>query len=474
MFNDYVTTELSSPTADMVFGMKIKSASYGRDNTFVSTLRALVYPRLGDDDFLNVSFDSSNYNRSVMVDTSIYRCIDAVYVNPDPGSIRIHNFRSRYNDDNVAWIEAVRANLVSIHPQWELLEKVSDFYQKVFNVVCFIDAESKRTLIYVADLDLPKLHYLQCSIPAFLPWYFDPKDGLTELEMELIKSLREKTPARYLECISEFAKQYNFREMAIRDSLRGFEAKVYDAEIQTANSNLRSIRDDIDNYQSQIVDLLSRKSDFEIRLAGLLKKQSEVTDSSELMDYFLCNKSLEVLGVEGQYVSFMVNTYFDYFDEEFAKTCIENDRSAIYSCSRFKKESIRLLMEAIFVKRSVRMRVCAAYKFQLGRNLYALSDDSCEYPDMSRLPNPHIYHYSCLGDYRPVMNEMVMNNDYIGAVEQCCASAKSLNFGDGIVMEKFSYDLQNREGKFIELPDGTTVTVESAIKWLKEQEETNE
>ena len=91
------------------------------------------------------------------------------------------------------------------------------------------------------------------------------------------------------------------------------------------------------------------------------------------------------------------------------------------------------------------------------------------------MPNPHINRYSCLGNYVRTINELLKDRNYIGAIEQCSASAKSLNFGDSTVMHefmRFMYSSGNRT--FIELSDGTTVSPINAIKWLKEQENNDE
>ena len=68
-------------------------------------------------------------------------------------------------------------------------------------------------------------------------------------------------------------------------------------------------------------------------------------------------------------------------------------------------------------------------------------------------------------------------NDYIGAIEQCSASCKSLNFNDSPVMQEFMRRMygisdyqDNINTRCIELPDGTVVTPVDAINWLKAQE----
>lgn len=71
-----------------------------------------------------------------------------------------------------------------------------------------------------------------------------------------------------------------------------------------------------------------------------------------------------------------------------------------------------------------------------------------------------------------------MNRDYIGALEQCVASCKSLNWGDSTVMGTFMNTMWNSDDGYnnrcIELPDGRVVKPAEAIKWLEQQEAENE
>lgn len=63
--------------------------------------------------------------------------------------------------------------------------------------------------------------------------------------------------------------------------------------------------------------------------------------------------------------------------------------------------------------------------------------------------------------------------DYITALEQCVASAKSLNLHDSAVIGRFMSHFANNGGtsyKAIELPDGKIVSPKEAIKWIEEQE----
>lgn len=462
------STSLTTDAATSFFENKIEGNAVNNDLSFIATLRALVYPRLPEDESLEFYYGEDDYSLNTLKDNNIRTCVNAVF-GTGSNKICLKNFNN-YNDDaNIAWLEAVRNNVPDLYPGYILMEKITEFYKRSFPVVCFVNPDTHHVYIYVTRLSLENLHYLQCSIPAFLPWFFDPEKGVTEIEMELIKSLREKSPERYLSIIDEISKKYNFREMHIKRVLEGFEAGALDAEISTAMNNVDRYKRSINDLQNRINSLIKEMHGEEYRYLGILKKQQELCGESEIMQYFLCNKTLNIVSVASRSMVFEVMTYLDYFDEDLAKQVIDNQRSNLYYSSRYPYEDMKRLFEEIFIKRTMRIKIWAAYRINLGDSVDGISDHDSETCDALHLPNPHIYHYACLGDYRTVMNEMVMNNDYIGCIEQCCASAKSLNFGDGVVMEKFSRDINNRRNPFIEMPDGSVCNVKQAIDWLKQQ-----
>ena len=92
------------------------------------------------------------------------------------------------------------------------------------------------------------------------------------------------------------------------------------------------------------------------------------------------------------------------------------------------------------------------------------------------MPNTHINSYSCMGNYQTTINNLLKRRNYIGALEQCIASCKSLNFGDSTVMREFMgtmYGDNSANNRCIELPDGSVVRPVEAIKWLKQQQVDN-
>lgn len=482
MFKDIImTTPLVNENANSYF-QNIYGDSFNGDISFISTLRALVAPRMGDDDVLSIKFRSSNYSAGAIAGASTTNAIKTIceyFYQNDEGSIYIHNFYHSEQDSNVACLELMKSSFCKVFPGWVRLEKVTDFYHKQFLTMCFINPDKKSVAIFVDNMDIRKMHYLQCSIFAFLPWYFDPKKGVNELEMELINSLREKTSGKYEEVISKIALQYDFRSSKIKRLLAGFETKFERIECNNVRAQIDRVRDSIDSLNRQIGDKLRTKSGLEIRLLGLESKISSTSEDSEIMEYFLCNSNLELLNVYDETMIFGVKTYIEYFDEDMAASAIRNKQSYLYTpggdtSRRIPEESIEKLMNAIFIDQTLKIKICAAYEFDLNGAVTAKQYHDFDNNFDHCMPNPHIDGYGCLGNYHRAINELLEKRDYITAIEQCIASAKSLNFGDSPVMGLFSRAIHKVDctynNKCIELPDGNVVDPKGAIAWLEEQE----
>lgn len=492
MFKDVVrSTPLTSTEANDYFS-NINGGHFKSDVSFLTTLRALVGPRIPKDESVFLSFSDSGYSVNDVNSVSTGRLMSAVisktYFGDYDGTqgyrgvIQVHSFRSGVQDDNYACFEVFKSSFTNKYTGWEMMEKVTEFYRKKFRVICFIHPENKSVLLLVENLDIRKLHYLQCAIFAFMPWYFNPEDGVTPLEMELINSLREKTSEAFYDVVGRIARGFDFRTEAIKKKLAGFELRYVRIERDAVANEISDCIDQINYLNNEIATYVHSKKDKEIRLLGLdAKLNSGDVEESELMDYFLCNKKLSLFNVTDREMEFACQDYLTFFDEDMAQAAIDNPNSYVYKPSNRDLRSvicpddIKLLMNAIFIDQTVRIKFCAAYNFRLDGNVRAISRYDYGYEFSDCMPNPHTDKYSCMGNYQRMINEILQRNDYIGAIEQCIASCKSLNFGDGIVMGRFMEILYGEDSssndKCIELPTGKVVRAREAIAWLKAQEE---
>lgn len=476
LFRDIITsTALTSRFADEYFMDKICGENFQRDCTFVSTLRALVTPRMGDGEKLTFCVNSG---RPFHGDPEeIVSCVISESFMESNGWIYLLNLQGSNQDSIDKNMKAIEDLFDSTHPGFCRVVKVTDFFRKVFRVLCYVNVEKKAVFIATENIDIKKYHFLQIGIFAFLPWYFNPADGVSDLEMDLINSLREKTPDKYEECIGKIAEKYDFRSAGIKSLLTGFEKKYEQVKRDQTLREIESIVYEINRLNETIGEYLTRKRDADNLLFGLDMKIANGGGDSEIMEYFMRNKRLFLEDVRGTTITFVVKDYITFFDEEMAKAAIENESSYVYRQERRIGDSVnpkdmKLLMTAVFIDQKIRMRVCAAYQFQLEGGVHAISGYNYGSDFRDCMANVHIDRYSCLGGYEMQINTFLRANDYIGAIEQCVASCKSLNFGDGAVMREFMSRLYETSGydsniKCFELPDGRVVKPKEAIEYLK-------
>lgn len=491
MFRQAVTqTALTSDAANSYFD-HIRGESFNEDITFLSTLRALIAPRMADGESLRLIFDRSNYNESTVRENSPKRFFDALCSRVDltsSGMIYIHSVQSSRPDDNTVCLDALKSNFARVYNGWHRLPRVSDLFRSQFYTLCFVNPELKSVVVFVDSLSMSKMHYLQCAILGFFPWYFSPEKGVTQEEMDLINTLRAKEANDYSACIAKLAEKYDFRTAKIKQKLAGFETIYERNECESVRYDISDTDAKIRRYNNEISSQLARRRDLEIRLLGLEEKIASGENSSEIMDYFIHNKKLDLDYVDNSTLAFTVKDYISYFDEDIAKRIIDNQNSVIYipdgrDCEDcIPADKVKELMYAVFINQIVRIKVCAAYKFSLTGNVHGISnyDFGVEYSEY--MPNPHIQGYSCMGNYNTPINESLQRHDYISALEQTIASAKSLNFTDSTVMaycmrEIYGFNYSNSaraRHKWFELPDGTCVTAAQAADWVWAQNHPDE
>lgn len=481
--NGLSNTPMNTDAANQFFHGKIDGEGWQRDYTFLATLRALLANRMGENDRIYLSFGVSTYSEEQLSNLTVSRALNVAvgdYIEND-NSIRIHNFNSTSELSNSAWMEVVRANFEKSFAGWHRIERVTGFFRKVFNVQCFINPEKKSVYLFTCQMEMRRMHYLQCGILAFLPWYFDPQEGVSDDEMSLLNSLREKTSDKYLECLNVIAAKFDFQTARIRTLLKGFETRYERLRCDNMKRELENINWRLNELQEQIGNYLKSRRDTETSILGLEMKIAQGGEDSEIMDYFLCNKQLLLQSVDGSTMEFIVRSTLDYFDEGMAEKVINNQHSycyEVYGSARrgnISHDDMKMLLTEIFLNQRLKMRLCAAYHFQLEGGVtalrgYSYGGDCCEY-----MPNPHIDGWACIGTYGKVINERLRDRDYIGAIEQCIASCKSLNFGDSTVMDRFMNMMyghaDGRNMRCIELPDGRVVTPKDAVGYLKKEKE---
>lgn len=468
-----VASPLANTAANSMFP-NIGAQHYMGDESLSSTLRVLLHERASAG-HAGAWVSTSSFSERLM---GRVRNNDffANTVDPDcmsAGSLQIHYPTG--SGSNLVF-ERFDSDFCKTFSGFRRLPDLEAFASKYMNARFYINEEGRKSIVLVESLSIRKYHFLQVLIPRLFPWYFEDKP-VTEDEKKFLSTLTERNALSYEQALTEYAEKFDIRNKTIEIMLGNFE---------TANreSQLRGLRDELLDNQSRIdrnllnyKNLIEARNDMNLRIAGLEALIRSGVQNTDLVEYFRCNKNLILIGTNDRGFSFVVKTYLDSFDPEMYETMAQNEHSHLYHGydypSKFEKQEDRkLLLDAIFSEEPLlKVKVCAYYR--LDTQGYVDSCEAYSYPTECSgwIPNPHLQYYNCLGDHRRYIQESISSGDMVRAVEQCVASAKSINIGESPTVTRFLADFLRSTNKIIELPDGTSVTPDEAFDWLKKNKE---
>ncbi len=485
MFDGIIRTTPFTEQMANIACSNIYGSSFNDDTTFVSTMRALLLPRIGMEEEVQFTRFEKQFSKSAIESNPVDAVMRAFVSDAEDlqNGIALYNFGRgvhRQDDEDVtACMDFIEQNFENYYPV-KRIPKVTDYFKKNFRVLCYIDSEKKQCYVFTSTLDMRLYHHIQIAILIFLPWYFDKENGLLPLERELLESLKAKKSEKYLEVLAEMARSYDFRTEYTKKSLMGMETRIERKKIVRLKREIDQHESHIENYRQEIANALRMIDEKNIMVMGLECKitQKEENGESEIMEYFMTNKRLYLQNATDGLFEFTAKDYIMCWNEEIAERMINNFHSYAYNQGNeirgpFTRDEMKALLEEIFLKQNFRIRTCGTYVFRLD-DMYvsAPREYNYGYEFDDCMPNPHLQRYSCLGSHEQAINEHLKHNDYVGAIEQCVASCRSLNFADGAVMDEFFkiwYGIRPGNRKCIELPDGRVVDPVGAIQYMREQ-----
>ena len=462
---------LASDIADNLFH-NITANSYGIDKSFAATLRALLRKRLPDGQSVRVSLVPLSYSQRNLSSVSPDTCMAAFMNDIENVSIReTSRIRIVYplNKDAGSQILGIVQATAGKHlARYAVQKDLQLFYIKMLDGLFYIDAECRDAIIFVDSLDIKKFHALQMMISKYLPWLFEDSP-LSMEETALLKSLGSRSPIEYERLIEEFAQQLDMRSEIIRSRLSGFETVFERIQIEEASQNIARHEQAYQEYLDGIRMTLDTIRQQQILLAGLKCRISDTSGESEIMEYFLCNKNLSVMCVNGTEIEFVVHGYADIYDADAFEIYVLNHAGYLYSSidSRISKPQMERLYRAIFSEGIYKLRVCAAYRADMRNSIKPARDYSFPTESTTYFPNPHIQRFGCIGGYASRFQEYMHKRDYVGAIDQAAVSARNLNFHDSTVMEQLAQELSRTAIRCIEDESGAFMTPIEAINKLE-------
>lgn len=479
---------LTNDLADGIFP-NINGVAYRNDTSFVATLRALLHSRVPKEESVYLEKQESAYNAENLskkhktnIDAFMHGSKIAAGMS---GILRIQSFRGNQEGNDAVFKLLDEKGLGESYPEYRQLEDLARFFeQKKIRVRFFINEQQKNTIIFVENLDIRKWHLLQSLITRYFPWYF-AENPATEFEIKIIKSLTTRYEPEYKKLMEEISSKFDFRTMKIRKELHGFEVRFEKDKLRNVEDQINRQRTELDNLNRRFRDIYQQIQDLTTTQLGLIAKINRGVgddEDSELLEYFLCNKNLHLIRIDGSMMEFVVARTVADFDPDVFDSAINNPNSFFYrhysTGERYENkemtdERIKKLMLAIFEEGLLKLRLCAGYKLGFADGYYS-GLRGYDFPESilsTHTPNQHIQHYACLGNNDQLIREAMVKRDYVGALVACCSSAGNMNFTESNVgtfhMEKIC---ANDVGAIIEMPDGSTMTPVEACKWLEAQE----
>lgn len=491
------SVSLATDIADELFP-NITGSVYGRDVTFIATLRALLHQRVPAEERVRMYYTSRRVTKR---EEELYgkkgskylaKCFEAatdVLKEGSTGILHIHSVRAPNEEDLKAGFQFIDNDATLISQGYEPVADLQAFMEQPKIKIparFFIHKERKNTVVFIANIDIKRWHFIQAMIPRYFPWYFAEKP-ITEEDAALIKSLNNRYAPDYEDLIERIAQKFDFRKAKLRKQLKDFETGMDRVTLERVKRDIKNTEGKIEEYLRYIGDYYRQLEEHRIKMCGLENRivTCKGGEDSEMMQFFVANKGLHLINADHEYFEFIVTTTIDNYDVDMFSRLIKNHRSAFYRDYRdntttygnadMTDERIEKLMRAIFEKEQLKLRVCAAYRMDftragvVGCKNYEFRHVLPGYKDFT--PNQHIQYYGCLGNNHGLMVQSLKNHDYIGAIIACMASAKNMNLSESNTITRFMQKVLSPDaGRFIEMPDGSIKTPLDAVKWLEEEE----
>lgn len=502
MWSNYINqTGLTTPAAEWYFAGHPTANVYDErgnsDSSLISTMRFLLHGKTGDGVVKVGGYNNgsrltsgnrlSRYIRRQyddnMVSNSLILFVEVPIVANEMKADLEEAYGFPVNNDspNLLSKDAVITNEVTlcselINLKLEYKPALTYFFGAKFGVYAFMDVENRVTVVFTSSLNAQKYHWLQAVLPMLMPWYWANKNGSIELEPEclaLLETLNSTDHDKYLEIIDSFAEKLGFEKLYSDSMLKGFLASAQKKAIALAKREVDDLRRRINDYLDSI-GTLTRQVDEKLAYVTGMELASDDAKADEFASYLQSNGAVKTIEFNGAVMDILCYGEMTYYDTDPLQNLLENKRSYVYDYADGTKlkNTIEKLLKAIFIDEKLRLRTCAKYRIDSANNrISPVSGTTYPAEFNDYLPNPHIDHYACIGDFAPTMAEYVASGNYIGAVDQCITSAQTLNFYDSVVTGRFVQDLANYYDtrKCIVLPDGSFTTIEKALEYLDGQ-----
>lgn len=285
-----------------------------------------------------------------------------------------------------------------------------------------------------ADGDQESETFLALGLAPVLFEDFKPKLSSEEIDYlkclvnrSQVKRISNVKPAELFNVLLQLEK-YKKIERDIR--YKTMFTMVAEARVKVIERQSRDFRNQADQALTMYDTALKKLGELEI----LIDKYREGTDAAiEELNTISKMKYVYDLDMDpynNSTLKIILRVPIDYFDIDEAECAVKN----------YRDETVKKFITDIFVEQKLKLiaRVDTAYVYTTDasfRDFPSLDAEDCRLTNA--LFNPHYQFYHCLGDYKPQLIKAMRDQDLTMFVNIALAAARSINFRDGAVCNKF-------------------------------------
>ena len=444
------------------------------DATMVALARALYSRRMGDDSF-KIFLSNAHDDERLISDAS--EEIDYIVARATNGTDDVHTISNTVIISqffNAAGFDQIKepVNKYFSGLGWKHNEKAEFFLNKEMKAIVVLNEEKNAAIVFIDTMTMPHWHLLCSVLPSFTPGLF-VTESLQADEMAVLKTLTTRRRDDFISAMTKLENRYDIRGKKIRSIVSGFEQTARKRQIDAVDRALENNTNEIDSIMSRYRELVEKRDELSVRRNGLKYLTNDAGDEA-LVNFFEATKCLDVVETYGSMITFIVRTYYANYDVDLYERYRENsdfigesEVSGVFSDPENRKK----IMDAMFITEKLKLKMCAVYHLDIVGNVsttagYRFPANCADY-----IPNYHLNHHSCFGNYFRVITDYLSKGDTIGAIGACIASAQSVNIGEsGPTFNPMMKDVFSSRRNIFELPDGTSVTPVKALEWLNSQE----
>lgn len=436
------------------------------DNSWIATLRAILIDKVNKSKPFTLRLRTAQ------------KCWDRLVFSPEKNSLTVHLYSCGESAERVE--EYINTGVES-NPGYEHIDKVKDFFKGEIDVWCFVNRETRDSHVVVRNVNIKTYHKIQTGMIAYVPWFFESMDDLTEGKIALLKSLGNKTDREYIAHLERVAEENDLREIMVEEFVRTISQDYKEKVLAEIQSDIDRLRYSLNVAQDEVNRTSAQLYDRMLEHHGAVNTSGSSEQLDNFVDYLKRRKDIYVNIESDKRIGIAIGGTLDYFDEDMAETLIGNKQSYLYShANEGHKERLGELLKAIFITRELKLSLSAYFVLGIDGSVITKSAvDTSKYIANS-LPNPHHFFFACMGNYLKTINEAMREGDLTKGAMLCEASARTLNLEDFSVMTRFTMLLCGHEfeGYKVDDPcftteDGELLTLNEAYAWLKERNKEN-